>query len=55
MTPEQATAFDQSAVEIRKGTTSILHCEAANLEQVGLFLKNKGTKPVNVRVRTIRT
>jgi hypothetical protein len=51
MTPEQAAAVDQSAVEIRKGSTSILHCEAANLELVGLFLKNKGSKRVNVRVR----
>ena len=51
MTPEELGAFEQSAVEIRKGTTRIVHCEANNREQVGLFLKNKGTKPVNARVR----
>jgi hypothetical protein len=51
MTPAEAAAFDQSALEIRKGITSILHCEANDREQVGLFLKNKGAKPVNVRVR----
>lgn len=51
MTPAEAAAFDRSATEVRKGVTSIVHCEAVAQEQVGLFLKNKGTKVVNVRVR----
>jgi hypothetical protein len=51
MNLEEAGAFDRSAIEVRRGTTSIVHCEAIAQEQIGLFLKNKGSKTVNVRVR----
>jgi hypothetical protein len=51
MSAAEDAALDRVAVEVRRGTTSIVHCEAVAQEQIGLFLKNKGSKTVNVRVR----
>jgi hypothetical protein len=51
LTPAEDSALGRMMREVKKGTTSIVSCDADALNLVGCFVRNAGEKSTTVRVR----